>query len=72
MKNLQKIMVIVVLLVIVLSVVACDGGGVGNADDWKQDYNTAWDDSGLDTAAGAVDNLLVGSITGKDYTEGTR
>lgn len=68
MKTLRiKITSIIILVVLSFGLIGCDNDSV--KDDFVQDYNTAWDDSGLDTAAGTIDNLLVGGITGIDYTE---
>lgn len=74
MKITQKIMVLVVLLVIVFSLVGCDdptgdNGVTFQQDAFVQDAQTAFDDSGLDTVAGEIDNLLVGGMTGIDYTK---
>lgn len=74
MTKLQKLFTVVILSVSVLSMTACNKNEVGNVVNkesaaFVEDMGTAFDDSGLDTVAGAVDNLLVGKITGQDYTQ---
>lgn len=75
MKFAHKIIVLVVLSVIVFSLVGCDdpqdtGDFVNTQSElFVEDFGTAFDDSGLDTVAGEIDNLLVGGMTGIDYTD---
>ena len=72
--NTKKMIMVIMLVLVVFMMVGCDGGGGGINTDAvgqriQEDYNSAWQDSGATQVFGAIDNALVGGITGIDYTK---